>query len=257
MKNLFFPFYILTAMCLCGCRMKLSSNHTVVDHYKVSKTVHESIFLSGTMRTETREAADFTGISAATGIKVSLAQAASWKVEVSADENVLHYVSTEVIDGILNIGYTEDISIHGRPATSVEVWCPEVRSLSASSGAKILLRGTIAGDALRADASSAGRIEGELEYDEVTVFASSGGRTTFSGECVSYRASASSGASAIAAKLVSDTACMNASSGAKATVFVKDCLKAEASSGGKIIYYGNPARCSENSSIGGKIKRGR
>lgn len=248
MKRLFLPFCCLVAVCLAGCGIKIASNQSITGNG--SSTIHPS----GNEVTETRKAADFSGISAVSGINVIVIQSDSLKTVVTADENVIRFVLTEVRDGILCIHYADDVSISGPAQTQVKVWCPRIESLTASSNASISLNGVAEGAALEANASSGGMIRGTVNYQEVTVLASSNARIDFSGKCTTYQAEVSSGAKAAAAKLLSDMVYVSVSSNADATVYANSYLQAKAWSGGSVIYYGDPSETDKKVSSNGSIK---
>lgn len=189
MKRLFLPLCCLAAVCLAGCGIKVTSNANAATRGR--HTVHPS----GIAVTETRKATGFSGISAASGIQVSVAQSDSWKIAVTADENVMRFVSTEVRGGILYIKYADNISINSPTETRVKVGCPLIRSLSVSSSAGISLDGVAEGQTLEANASSAGTISGTVNYDKVSLTASSNARIFLDemGEGQTLQANASSG----------------------------------------------------------------
>lgn len=238
-------------MCLAGCGIKLNPNQCTIGNGR------HTIRPSGTVVTEVRNGSGFSGIAAETGIKVTVEQSDSWKVVVEADENVIRFVDAKVAGSTLNIHYADRVTIKGPTETHVKVWCPQIRSLSVSSAAEIRTAGTIEGDHLLMDASSAGSISADLNYEKVTVTASSAARINLSGECSAYRAEMSSAAEVSAAKLLSESAYVDSSSAAKASVFANDCLQMDVSSGGSVTYYGRPYEIDQDVSSGGSIRRGK
>jgi hypothetical protein len=112
---------------------------------------------------------------------------------------------------------------------------PRVESLSASSGADLVVTGVNGGD---------------IELDS-----SSGADLRVSGQCASFTAGASSGADLHAQELRCESGSVDASSGADARVFASGRLNVEASSGGGVIAYGNPGIGNISLSSGGSLRR--
>jgi len=91
---------------------------------------------SGTLATETRELGSFHAVSASRGVRVSVSSGPSNAATVTADDNLLAHISTEVTTGELVI--TVDGSIDTSNPLKVEVTvASQVDSIAADTGASV------------------------------------------------------------------------------------------------------------------------
>ena len=220
-----------------------------------------SLFISCTARvgsghivTENRHTGDFHGISSSAAIDVELVSGPTTEVVVSADDNILKYVRTEVEDGILRIGYRNNSSI-SNSHVKVFVTAPAVDDLNASSSADILAKNVLKSNGtIRLQASSSGSVTAEVDAPQVDARASSSGDIKLAGRTRDYSADASSAGQIKSFDLLSENARVSVNSGGSARVYASVKLKAEASSGGDVDYRGGAAvEKTENS--GGSVSR--
>ncbi|MDG1573391.1 DUF2807 domain-containing protein [Robiginitalea sp. M366] len=195
--------------------------------------------------------ADFTAITASEGIDVYVTQATDYDIRVSADENVIDLIGTDIRDGELRIHAVENI---GRATKKVYVSLPQINVLRASSGADLRGQGLIEGDMIKLDASSGADLRLELVADEVEADCSSGADIKVSGRANLLYADASSGSDIKAQDLEAKVCHAHASSGADIRVYVTGSLTADASSGADIHYSGD-ATVETRKSASGSVHR--
>jgi hypothetical protein len=192
-----------------------------------------AIASAGTAVAAPRDLSGFTGVSASAGTDVTVTVGPDYSVDVSgpgADRIV-----TRVSGRTLVVEYRSSNWFGRRPPANVRVTMPRVESLSASSGADLVVAGVNGGD---------------IELDS-----SSGADLRVSGRCASFTADASSGADLHAQELRCESGSVEAASGADARVFASGRLDVEASSGGGVIAYGNPGIGNIDLSSGGSLRR--
>lgn len=213
---------------------------------------------SGVSVTETRNVTGFTAVTAATGIDVYITPAETFSVEVTADKNVMEYVRTELVGNELHIKYSSILSLNNtKVRTIVRLNCPKLETISATSGANIVLTEVFEGKKLVVDATSAADIEGAVRYEQIVVSVSSGADITLTGRCDNCDISATSGADVDTSALISKNVVVSATSGADAEVFALESLKARSSSGADITYHGDPTSTDIATSSGADISKGR
>lgn len=227
---------------------------------------------SGKLETVTRSVTEYNSVSAARGINVLLDPSAR-EIKVTADDNVIGYVVTEVRDRTLTVTISNEINSLSN--CTVKVTVPDngsLTGLSASSSAEIKHTGTLqcrdmelsassAADiklAIKcrnctAKASSGADIDLKAEVTEVNIKASSGADVEMEGKADTCAVSASSGASCDMEDLVVGNCTVSASSGASAKVNCTGTLNASASSGASVKYRGKCTVISKASS-GGRVK---
>ncbi len=127
---------------------------------------------SGNVASETRALEPFSAVSAAEGVQVELA-AGDASATVTADDNLLGLVSTNVSDGVLAIDVSG--SLRTNHPLRVVVHSPTLPDrLSASTGASIEAA-AVSGASLRVDASTGGHVHCAGSVDALSVTASTGG----------------------------------------------------------------------------------
>lgn len=192
-----------------------------------------AIAVAGTALAAPRDLSGFTGVSASAGTDVAVTVGPGFSVDVSgpgADR-----VVTRIAGRTLVVEYRSNWFWGPRPRAEVRVTMPRVESLSASSGADLVVTGVNGGD--------------------IALDSSSGADLRVSGRCASFTAEASSGADLHAQALRCENGSVDASSGADARVFASGRLDVEASSGGGVIAYGNPGIGDIDLSSGGSLRR--
>lgn len=143
----------------------------------------KNIKRSNVIVTETRDVSGFHGIEVSAGIMAIVTQSDTWSVEVSADKNLIDHVKTSKSGGILHISYTGIDRVNNFSRTIVRISCPEIRHVEASSAADIMFKGTIRGEKIHADISSAASFVGDLEYETGNFHVSSAADISLSGYC--------------------------------------------------------------------------
>lgn len=226
---------------------------------------------SGRITTRCVPVGRFDAIRASRGVKVVVCDDVEG-AEVRTDDNLQEFVRVSVSGGELEV----TISSHAasvEPTDGVVVRVAgsgRIRSLEASSAAKILVDTPLecrelelaasSAAKIRVDAcvgecairvSSAAQIAAQIAGDRVEVAASSASSVTLQGAVAVAELRASSAADIEAAKLKVGACEAEASSAADITVCCLRELEARTSSGGSVYYYGNPSIVRSHDSSGG------
>ncbi len=207
---------------------------------------------SGNVVTQTRNAdAEFTSVSAGSGIEVIIEQQANKSITVEADDNLQEHIKTEIKDGELSI--STDVNIRKASSKRVIVSMPVIKGIMASSGADVKTKNTIKGESLELSSSSGSHLEVTANVKNISCHSNSGSHLTIKGSTDTLESDSSSGSHIVAKELAAKTVNAQASSGGHTTVNPKDELLAEASSGGHIYYVNTPAKLDKNTSSGGNV----
>ncbi|MCO4291253.1 DUF2807 domain-containing protein [Solitalea sp. MAHUQ-68] len=210
--------------------------------------------------TEKRNATGFKGIKASNGVVVYITPGTSEAVSVTANQDDIKRLRTEVKEGVLEIYVANKISSwfnwKGENETyKVYVTAKEINSVVTSSGANIFSTSKIKTDKLIAQASSGSFIKFESESNDLNCESSSGAQMELIGGTKSSIIHTSSGSYINASNYITETCTARSSSGSKMDINVVKQLDAEASSGGRIIYKGNPSNINQNTTSGGEVAR--
>ena len=154
---------------------------------------------SGTSKTEVRQVAGFHRVEVSGALEVTLTDRDPATVSVSADDNLLEHISTEVADGVLKVQPKNGASLLCRAPLAIEVSWRTLHEAGASGASKLTSSGGILCDRVAIAASGASLIDLQsLKGNEVVVWASGASKVSV-GDVQALRGSFQvSGASEIA-----------------------------------------------------------
>ncbi|MBP6431000.1 MAG: DUF2807 domain-containing protein [Ferruginibacter sp.] len=205
---------------------------------------------SGKIVTEKRNTGNFKGVSTASSIDVEVKIGDTYEVAVEADDNVLQYVKTEVVDGILKVRYNDNISLRNADVT-VHVTAPTLEKLTASSSGSIVVDGVLANSQkIEIDASSSANIDANVDAPQIDADANSSAEIKLSGRTQTFRAEVSSSADIEAYDLLSENTIAQANSSGTANVHASVKLDGKANSSGLVRYRGGASVTKSESSSG-------
>ncbi|NJD22821.1 MAG: DUF2807 domain-containing protein [Melioribacter sp.] len=188
---------------------------------------------NGRVKDQSRTIMEFDKIDAggAFTLKVKVGPAPS--LRISAEENLINYIRTNVKGNTLVIDTKKNIS--PRKEIYIEITTPFLRAVDASGANNITVYG-INGSDFEVDVSGAGSVN-------------------LSGEVDRFRADLSGAGSINAKDLKAKDVRVSVSGAASADVYAKDYLDASVSGVGSISYYGDPAKTRTDVSGVGSISR--
>lgn len=172
-------------------------------------------YATGTPVTERRDVSPFENIAISQGITLELTQADEYRVEVTADSDLLPYLQTEISHHTLNVGYSDELSHTDRlPQATVRVSMPQLEVLCASTQARILVQGTFSTPSLDIVLSTGALVQGRFVCDEVSAALSTRSQLRFTQADIGSLQVAASTRADVGGSLHFDTATITASSGA-------------------------------------------
>lgn len=204
--------------------------------------------------TTKRFAGQYTGIDAGQGIKVNVVADNTDSLIVTAPEDIIDKIITEVKGDMLMIHWDKKANIKSTRRVEVTVPMRNVNQIKASSGATVITD-TIKGNNLIFRSSSGAQINTMVEALSVDAKSSSGASLRIIGKTGNAEYEASSGAHIAADSLLAADVVAEASSGSGIKLNAATGLKAKASSGGHIKYLGSPTMVNIASSSGGSISK--
>lgn len=202
---------------------------------------------------EERSVGSFHEVRTGQAIDVYLKQGTKESVRVEVKGISASDVLTEVSGGRLKVFL--DHGNYSSHTVKVYVTYVKLDNISASSASGVFSEGTITGDKLEINVSSAADVEVAVDVQEVIVSVSSSGDLEIKGRTKYLDVSASSAGGVDAFDLEAEQAKVRASSAGNAKVTATKEIDANASSGGSIRYRGNPERSQTDSSSGGSVRK--
>lgn len=230
----------LTALLFASCNHSINSR---------------SIEGSGNVTTEKRIVqGDFKSVEVNNAIDLVIEQSDKVEIIVEADDNLQNAITTKVENGKLIIA-CEYNSFKDITTKKVTVKMPVIEELEASSASTIRSIGTLKGENISVNSSSAADIDVALEADNINCDSSSGSSISVNGMALKLSANASSGSNIEAKDLLANEVIADASSGSTIEVHPIVSMEAEASSGGNINYNTKPKSVRKHSNSGGSINQ--
>lgn len=209
---------------------------------------------SGKVVTKERNVNNFDKVTVSNALDCEVTQGKTFSVIVEADDNLVNNITTEVVNGTLEIECKYN-SFTNVTSKKVKVQLPKVSSLKATSGSSLKAINLIKGNNIVLSTSSAANLEATLNSENISLESSSGSTLIASGKAINLKTDASSGSHIKATRLQANQIIAESSSGSSIHVFPIVKLKAQASSGGNVQYHNNPKIISKEESSGGSINQ--
>lgn len=204
--------------------------------------------------TRTYEVAAFETVSAAAGVNVDITLGSARNVVAETRAGGFDDLRISVQGNVLKI----DRSSRGwfqfmRPSYTVHVVTPALRSVTATSGADVTVKGASDGD-FNVEASSGSDIQvSGLKAGTVKANASSGSDVQLAGTCTAVEVQASSGSDIDAGSLRCEMAKVQTSSGSDVSLYASRSVSGSASSGSDVRVGGAPPVVKVEASSGADV----
>jgi hypothetical protein len=192
---------------------------------------------SGTAETESREVEEFAEISVSGAIKLDVTIGEATEIAVTADNNILPHVKTEVVSKRLKIYVDESYS--SKLGVKVKMTALALRGLRASGACKTSVNNA-SGERFRLGLSGGSDCRWQGEVDALALKFDGGSHATFSGTAGRLEMNCSGASKADARDLQVKTAKAQLSGASTARVNVSDDLNVEASGASSLRYSGQP-----------------
>ncbi len=208
---------------------------------------------SGNLATESRAVSDFDEV-ALTGIgNVTIRQSGEEALKVTADDNLLPYIETEVKDGVLVIGVSEAIrpkSLNPSKLLAFDLQVKELESLQLAGVGNFEVL-AVEADRLEIILSGAGDISvDDLEAEKLAVRFSGIGNIELAGKVIEQEVVLSGLGNYNASDLESEDAAVAFSGAGSAGLWAAESLDIQKSGLGDVDYYGSPMVSQHISGLG-------
>ena len=195
-------------------------------------SIKNNIQGSGNIISESRELNNFTSIILLGSIDVNIKTSESNNCVVVADDNLIPYIKTEVVNNKLNISLNESYSSEEKLVVNINTPNYDEVSLSGSGNINIL---DFKNNNLSLNISGSGNITGNGEVETLVV------KINGSGNLMSK-------------EIKSNSATITINASGDTEVFASDSISAKINSSGNIEYFGNPENVDSIINGSGDIK---
>jgi len=216
----------------------------------------ESITGSGNVITENRSVSNFDRVEFSIPGNLSIQQGSSESLSITADDNILPLLLTNVSGGKLTIRYKSGYNVRTTRPLEFTLMVKDLKEISVSSSGSVSVQSLDTGN-LSLTLSSSGSIKiNELQANNITARISSSGDISLQGNADQLNLRISSSGKFQAADLQINGADVGISSSGDATLWVMENLKVNISSSGDVYYYGSPSVSQTITSSGKVISQG-
>src|SRR4030095_2662833 len=112
----------------------------------------------GPLVTQTRTVGNFSGVSSEMSGKVNFAIAPEYKVEITAQQNILDVLNTNVVNGILHIDFKDNVRVREHEALLINITAPYADYFRLSGSGNMIVQGDVAANNLKVTLSGSGDI---------------------------------------------------------------------------------------------------
>ena len=190
---------------------------------------------SGNLATNEEFITDFTSVDAGSGFNVEISQSSSYSVLVTADDNIMDYITVSKSGDTLKVGVNWGVSFDS-VTLKVEIGMPEINRLELSGGSKGKIEEISSADPISIDLSGGAQLVGFGEAGDLSIDMSSGSHLDFT-------------------NFTSQNVSIELSGGSQATISLDGTLDADLSGGSELYYIGDPTLGDIETSSGSSINK--
>jgi hypothetical protein len=216
----------------------------------------ETIAGSGNLVTESRQVSGVTRVDMTTSAYLEIQQGTQESLTVTADDNILPYLQTNVSGGRMTIRYQPQISIRTIHQPKLVLTVKNLDELRLTSSGTVNVGPLTTGDFNIDITSSCNLTIQSIQADKITSNITSSGDVNIQGTANSLVVRISSSGNFVGPDLQVQDANVTLTSSGDVTVWVINNLSANLSSSGNVSYYGAPNVNQHTSSSGRVISKG-
>ncbi len=204
-------------------------------------TNRETVRGSGSVSTEDRAVSGFNKVSLSGAGDVVITQGNDEALTIEAEENLLPYITTEVVGSELRIGYKDNVNVVPTKGIHFNLSVKDLNAISVAGAANVTTD-AFKTDSLRLEVSGAGKVNMKgLDLSSLNVTSSGAGDFTLAGSTNSQTVTLSGAGTYRAGDLKSSSATITVTGAGNGTLWATDNLDVTISGLGKVEYYGSPS----------------
>jgi len=202
----------------------------------------EKVVGEGPLVTETRTTGSFTGIESAISGNVYYVQGNDYKVELTAQQNILNVMETPVINNKLIVRFKNNVNVKSHEQITVRVTAPSVSSIDASGSGSLTVLSPLNATDLYFRLSGSGNVTlPAVTCNNLETILSGSGIMSFAGGNTANEKIKLSGSGNVDAKNVqAKTVTTNTTGSGVISVSASERLDATITGSGSVLYWGNP-----------------
>jgi len=203
----------------------------------------EKIVGEGPLVTQTRSVSNFSGISSEMSGTVNFTIAPDYKVEITAQQNILDVLNTNVVNGVLHIDFKDNVRVKAHEDLLINITAPYADYFRLSGSGNMNVQGDIAANNLKVALSGSGDIavQHAVIADKIeTDISGSGNISIANGSAVNEDVDISGSGKIEMAGVSAENAITHTSGSGDVKLALSKSLDAHISGSGSVYYHGNP-----------------
>jgi len=203
----------------------------------------EKVVGEGPLVTQTRNVGNFTGVSSEMSGKVNFTIAPDFKVEITAQQNILDVLNTNVVNGVLHIDFRNNVRVREHEDLLINITAPYADYFRLSGSGNMNVQGDVAANNLKVTLSGSGDIavQNAVIGDKIdTDISGSGNISIANGAAVNEDVDISGSGKVEMAGVAAQNAVTHTSGSGDVKLALSTNLDAHISGSGSVYYHGNP-----------------
>ena len=203
----------------------------------------EKVVGEGPLVTQTRTVGNFTGVSSEMSGKVNFTIAPDYKVEITAQQNILDVLNTNVVNGVLHIDFKNNVRVKQHEDLLINITAPYADYFRLSGSGNMNVQGDITANNLKVTLSGSGDIavQNAVIADKIdTDISGSGNISIAGGSAVNEDVDISGSGKVEMAGVDAQNAVTHTSGSGDVKLALSTNLDAHISGSGSVYYHGNP-----------------
>jgi hypothetical protein len=221
--------------------------------YSLSSCNINCVHGSGNQKSEDRKAGDFSRISISGGFKVILKQDSSMTLKITADDNLLKYVKTEVRGKMLHIYTKRNFCNSGEMTINIGV--RNLDEIRASGAVEVESDGKFNTKDLQFKLSGATKVTMDLNAANVTTSGSGVTELNLKGQATSHNIELSGSGKVYALDFIVGSCIIQTSGVGHCEVNVLNSLAVHSSGASEVKYRGNPSNITNDKSGASSVEK--
>jgi hypothetical protein len=203
----------------------------------------EKVVGKGPLVTQTRSVGNFTGISSEMSGKVNFSIAPNYKVEVTAQQNILDVLNTNVVNGVLHIDFKNSVRVKEHEDLLINITAPYADYFRLSGSGNMNVQGDVAANDLKVTLSGSGdiAIQNAVIADKIDVDISGSGNISIAdGSAINEDIEISGSGNVEMAGVDAQNGVTHTSGSGDVKLALSKNLDVHISGSGSVYYHGNP-----------------
>lgn len=208
---------------------------------------------------EERNVGEYDAVYVSGWYHVTLVEGKEGLITLEGKPNTLKNITTEVVDGKLRVEWDKEVNMNPFQSMSkvlITIPVEEIEAVRLSGSGSVVSETTLRSGSFETTLSGSGKLDLDVETDNLTSGISGSGYTVLSGTAKEYEVQVSGSGDVKAYELKADDVHASISGSAKIKVYANNSLTARISGSGGVRYMGPATKIDSKVSGSGSVSKG-